>query len=97
MIAESASQPPRIQGEQAMSDHLIQWGRPRLLVDYGLVLALREREHLGWFRVATEYIRRTGQYISKQTCKRRYEEVKLGKAVMAAPGQKLKYPRPPPD
>ena len=80
-----------------MSDPLIQSGRPRLLVDYGLVLVLREREHLGWSRVAAEYIRRTGQYISKQTCKRRYEEVKSSKAVMAASGPKSKHSRSPPD
>ncbi len=80
-----------------MSDPLVQSGRPRLLVDYGLVLALREREHLGWSRVAAEYIRRTGQYISKQTCKRRYEEIKSGKAVTAVPGQKARYARSPPD
>jgi hypothetical protein len=80
-----------------MSNPLVQSGRPRLSVDYGLILALREKEHLGWSRVAAEYIRRTGQYISKQTCKRRYAEVKSGKAVTVAPGQKLKYPRSPPD
>lgn len=80
-----------------MSKSLIQSGRPRLLVDFGLILGLRESENLGWSRVATEYIKRTGQYISKQTCKRRYEEVKPSKGVTAAPGQKLKYSRSPPD
>jgi len=58
-----------------MSKSSIQSGRPRLLVDYGLLLDLRERENLGWDRVAREYTGRTGQYVSKQTCKRRYEEV----------------------
>lgn len=53
-------------------------GRPRLLVDFGLILDLRENENLGWFRIATEYTRRTRQYISKQTCKRRYIELKGG-------------------
>lgn len=80
-----------------MGKSLIQSDRPRLLVDYGLVLDLRKREHLGWSRVAAEYIKRTGGYISKQTCKRRYEEIKSSKAVTAAPGQKLKYSRFPPD
>ncbi len=64
-----------------MSKSLIQSGRPRLLVDFGLILDLRESEKLGWSRVATEYTKRTGQYISKQTCKRRYEEVKLSEAT----------------
>lgn len=53
---------------------LIESGRPRLKVDFALVLRLREHDNLGWFRVAKEYIRRSGQYISKETCKRRYEE-----------------------
>jgi len=56
-------------------DRLIKSGRPRLLVDFGLVLDLREVHCLGWSRVAKEYIAKTGQYISKQTCKRRYEEI----------------------
>lgn len=54
----------------------IQSGRPRKAVDFGLILDLRERENLGWSMVAMEYILRTGDYISKQTCKRRYFEVK---------------------
>jgi len=54
----------------------IQQGRPRKKVDYGLLLALRIDENLGWSRVAMEYTRRTGEYISKQTCKRRYYEEK---------------------
>ena len=49
-------------------------GRPRKTVRIGLVLDLREEEGLGWGRVATEYTRRTGDFISKQTCKRRYYE-----------------------
>ena len=52
-------------------------GRPRKTVNNGLVLDLREEEGLGWERVATEYTRRTGDFISKQTCKRRYLEAKL--------------------
>ena len=55
-----------------------QWVGPRLLGDFGLILDLRENENLGWSRVAGEYIKRTGQYISKQTCKRRYIEAKGG-------------------
>ena len=80
-----------------MSKSLIQSGRPRLLVDFGLVLDLRESENLGWSRVAREYTKRTGQYISKQTCKRRYGELKLSKTVMPHLGQKLEHSRSPPD
>ena len=62
----------RVMGEEL----LIESGRPRLKVDFALVLRLREHDNLGWSRVAKEYTRITGQYISKETCKRRYEELK---------------------
>ena len=62
-----------------MSKSLIRSGRPRLLVNYGLILDLRDNQNLGWSKIAMEYTRRTGQYISKQTCKRRYIEAKGGK------------------
>ena len=52
-------------------------GRPRKTVNNGLLLDLREKEGLGWGRVATEYTHQTGDFISKQTCKRRYLEAKL--------------------
>ena len=51
-------------------------GRPRLEVDYALVLRLREEQHLGWSKMAQEYRRITGQYVSKETMKRRYVEAK---------------------
>lgn len=57
-------------------ESLIESGRPRIKVDFALVLRLREGDHLGWSRVAREYTRITGQYISKETCKRRYQELK---------------------
>ena len=69
-----------------MSKSLIQSGRPRLLVNYGLILDLRDNENLGWSRVATEYTKRTGQYISKQTCKRRYEETRAETSSMMVLG-----------
>jgi len=59
-----------------MDTQSVQSGRPRKTVDYGLLLALREEENLGWYRVSLEYTRRTGDFVSKQTCKRRYLEVK---------------------
>ena len=52
-------------------------GCPRKKVNYGLLLDLRIKENLGWSRVAMEYTRRTGDYISKQTCRRRYDEARL--------------------
>lgn len=54
----------------------IELGRPILSVDFGLILDLRETQNLGWSRVAMEYTRKTGQYVSKQTCKRRYDDMK---------------------
>ncbi|MFC1952540.1 hypothetical protein ACFLWR_00205 [Chloroflexota bacterium] len=51
-------------------------GRPRILVDYALVLSLREVDKLGWSRMAEVYTKQTGQYISKDTMKRRYFEAK---------------------
>lgn len=55
---------------------LIKPGRPRLEVDYKLVLRLRDEEHLGWTRGAEKYRERTGQWISRDTFKRRYREAK---------------------
>lgn len=57
-------------------DPRIKGGRPRLEVDYALVLSLRDEEHLGWTRGAEEYRKRTGQWISRDTFKRRYREAK---------------------
>ena len=51
-------------------------GRPRLQVDYALILRLRDVENLGWSRGAAEYRRRTEQWISRDTFKRRYFEAK---------------------
>jgi len=51
-------------------------GRPRLSVDYALVLRLREVDKLGWSLMAKEYIKETGQYVSRETMKRRFHEAK---------------------
>ena len=57
-------------------DPLIKPGRPRLEVDSELILRLRDGEHLGWTRGAQRYRERTGQWISRDTFKRRYLETK---------------------
>ena len=57
-------------------DSFIKAGRPRLEVDYALVLRLRDEEHLGWSLGAEEYRRRSGRWISRDTFKRRYYEAK---------------------
>ncbi len=54
----------------------IQSGRPRLPVDFATVLRLRDVDNLGWSRMAEAYRKLTGQYISRDTIKRRYLEAK---------------------
>jgi len=51
-------------------------GRPRLPVDFAIVLRLRNEQNLGWSQMAKTYQELTGQYISQDTIKRRYLEVK---------------------
>ena len=58
---------------------LIRPGRPRIKVDFALILRLRDTEKMGWMRGSEEYRRRTGQWISKDTFKRRYHEAKATK------------------
>ena len=51
-------------------------GRPRISVDFAIVLRLRDEGYLGWSRMAEQYRELTGQYISRDTIKRRYFESK---------------------
>ena len=51
-------------------------GRPRILVDFAIVLRLRDEQNLGWSRLAEDYQELTGQYVSRDTIKRRYLEAK---------------------
>ena len=51
-------------------------GRPRISVDFAIVLRLRDEGKLGWSRMAEQYRELTGQYISRDTIKRRYFESK---------------------
>ncbi|GAH01881.1 hypothetical protein ES704_02338 [subsurface metagenome] len=66
-------------------------GRPRVEVDYALVLRLRDRENLGWSRGAEVYRRRTGQWISKDTFKRRYREAKAMKSPLERVIEELEW------
>lgn len=59
-----------------MTTQRILGGRPRLLVDFAIVLRLREIDNLGWSRMAEKYRELTGQYVSRDTMKRRYLEHK---------------------
>ena len=51
--------------------------RPRLMVDYAIVLRMRDIDQLGWSRMAEEYRKVSGQFISRDTIKRRYYMAKL--------------------
>jgi len=51
-------------------------GRPRILVDFAMVLRMRDVYNWGWSRMAKEYIKDKGQYVSPDTLKRRYHEAK---------------------
>jgi len=51
-------------------------GRPRISVDFTIVLRMRDMDNLGWSRMAEAYREITGQYISRDTIKRRYLETK---------------------
>lgn len=57
-----------------MTTHKILSGRPRLSVDFAIVLRLRDEDNLGWSRMAEAYRKLTGQYVSRDTIKRRYLE-----------------------
>lgn len=63
-----------------MRQNLIRSGRPRIQVDFAIILRMREARALGWSRMAQEYMRLTGQYISRDTIKRRYLEAKMRNA-----------------
>ena len=51
-------------------------GRPRLSVDFAIVLRMRDARHLGWSRMAEEYRKLSSEYVSRDTIKRRYFEAK---------------------
>jgi hypothetical protein len=51
-------------------------GRPRLSVDFAIVLRMRDNQKFGWSRMAEEYRKLTGEYVSRDTMKRRYLEAK---------------------
>ena len=57
-------------------ESVIKSGRPRVLVDFAIVLRLRDVDNMGWSRMAETYRGITGQDISRDTIKRRYLEAK---------------------
>ncbi len=59
-----------------MATRKVLTGRPRLPVDFAIVLRMRDKQKLGWSRMAEAYTEMTGRYISRDTIKRRYLEAK---------------------
>lgn len=59
-----------------MTENKVLSGRPRLKVNFAIVLRLRDIDCLGWSRMAEAYREETGQWISRDTVKRRYLEAK---------------------
>ncbi len=59
-------------------------GRPRLSVDFAIVLRMRDKDNLGWSRMAEAYREITGQYVSRDTMKRRYLEAKAKRKTSSA-------------
>ena len=70
-----------------MANKKIPVGRPRVLVDFAIILRLRHQEKLGWSRMAEAYRQITGQYISRDTIKRRYLDAKTDKVDNSKLGQ----------
>ena len=56
-------------------------GRPRVSVDFDIVLRMRDVEKMGWSRMAEAYRQKTGQFISRDTIKRRYLEANAQKTT----------------
>ena len=59
-----------------MGNQKIQTGRPRISVDFAIVLRMRDTDNLGWSRMAQAYMEMTGRYVSRDTIKRRYLEAR---------------------
>jgi hypothetical protein len=62
-----------------MTGKKVEVGRPRKEVDFAMVLRMREEQNLGWSRMSEAYRELTGQYISRDTIKRRYFEARAKK------------------
>ena len=45
-------------------------------MDFAIVLRMRDDQNLGWSRMAEVYRKLTGEYVSRDTIKRRYLEAR---------------------
>ena len=63
-----------------MTGKKVEVGRPRKEVDFAIILRIRDIDKLGWSRMTDAYRKITGQYVSRDTIKRRYLEAKQAQA-----------------
>jgi hypothetical protein len=66
-------------------------GRPRISVDFAIILRMRDEGKMGWSRMAEAYRKISDQYISRDTIKRRYLEAKSRKPVTIVGKIHIKY------
>jgi hypothetical protein len=64
------------QKETIQRKTMVRKGRPRVKVNFAVLLPLRDVHHFGWSRVAKEYLIQTGQRVSPETLERRYLKYK---------------------
>ena len=79
-LAGKHTEQQQIRNIGEMTGKKVEVGRPRKEVDFAIVLRMREERKLGWSRMAQAYRELTGQYISRDTIKRRYFEARAKKA-----------------
>ena len=53
--------------------------RPRITVDFDMVMHMCDIDKIGWSRMAEIYRKMSGQYISRETIKRRYSKLNFYK------------------
>ena len=58
-----------------MAEIKVQTGRPRREVDFAPILRHLQPRSLGWRRLANLYLEKTGQLVSRDTLRRRFEEM----------------------
>lgn len=57
-----------------MEEIKVQTGRPMTEVDFAPILHHLQPRSMGWRRLAALYFEKTGQLVSRETLKRRFEE-----------------------
>jgi hypothetical protein len=82
------------QKETIQRKTVVRKGRPKVKVNFAVLLRLREVDNFGWSRLSREYLVQTGQLISPETLQRRYLQYKAlqsaGKLVINVGGFSFK-------